>query len=158
MHADQRRPDDAPFILHPLEVAELLSSSGYGDDVVTAAVLHDVIENTSATMDDVRDRFGVAVARLVAAVAEDATIADYGARKAALREQVVAAGPEVHALYAADKVCKVRELRAQGTRDPLALEHYEDSLETLHAVASALPLVEKLAFELWALRTLPPDR
>src|SRR3954462_1081604 len=77
MHADQRRRDEAPFILHPLEVAELLSSSGYGDDVVTAAVLHDLVENTSATIDDVGDRFGDAVARLVAAVTEDPAIADY---------------------------------------------------------------------------------
>jgi (p)ppGpp synthase/HD superfamily hydrolase len=85
-----------------------------GDDVVTAGVLHDLVENTSATIDDVHDRFGDPVARLVAAVTEDATIADYGARKAALRAQIATAGSDVHAPYAADKVCKVRELRAQA--------------------------------------------
>jgi len=37
------------------------------------------------------------------------------------------------------------------------LQHYEDSLTTLREVASDLPMADQLAFELWALRTLPPD-
>jgi (p)ppGpp synthase/HD superfamily hydrolase len=152
LHAGQRRPDDVPFVMHPLEVAELLSSSGYGDDIVIAPVLHDIVEKAGATIADVRERFGDEVAGLVAAVTEDATIADYGARKAALRKQVASAGPDVHALYAADKVCKVRELRAQARRDPRSVEHYAESLEMLCEVTRDLPLVEKLAFELWALR------
>ena len=117
-------------------------------------MLHDLVENTSATIDDVRDRFGEPVARLVAAVTEDPAISDYSARKAALREQVKNAGPGAHALYAADKVCKVRELRAHADRDIRLLEHYAASLDTLQAIAPELPLVEKLAFELWALGAL----
>src|SRR5262249_17741621 len=122
MHADQRRHDHAPFVAHPFEVAELLSSSGYGEKVITAAVLHDIGENTRPPIPDVRDRFGDDVAGLVGAVTEDATIGDYGARKAALRRQVASAGADVHALYAADKVCKARELRAQTGHDPRSLE------------------------------------
>ena len=138
-HAAQTREvDNAPYILHPLEVAMLLRGRGY--DVVAAGALHDVIEKTSATFDDLDARFGGRVASLVAAVSDPPGIADYGARKAALREQVVHAGPEAQAIYAADKLAKARELRALASRlhvaltDPALqdrLEHYQTSLELL---------------------------
>src|SRR3712207_7550885 len=49
-HAYQRRAvDDAPFILHPLEVASLLSARGCDDAVVAAGLLHDVVEKTEVT-------------------------------------------------------------------------------------------------------------
>ena len=114
-HASQRRTfDNAPFIVHPLEVASMLSARGYEDDVVAAGLLHDVVEQADASLADVRERFGERVADLVAAVTEDDGIADYDARKAALRERMAAAGPQAHAIYAADKIAKVRELRAQS--------------------------------------------
>jgi (p)ppGpp synthase/HD superfamily hydrolase len=167
LHASQLRDvDRAPFILHPLEVAALLSSHEFDDEVVAAGLLHDVVEDTDTDLDEVRDRFGDRIADAVAAVTENPTIAGYGARKAALREQVGAAGPDAHAVYAADKVAKARELRAQAARtesyleDPALrrrLEHYEQSLATLRDVAGLPSLVEALAFELWALRLLPPS-
>ena len=166
LHASQRRDvDEAPYILHPLEVAALLSGRGFDDEVVEAGVLHDVVEDTQATIEDVRRRFGSRVATIVAAVTEDAAIIDFTQRKSALRRQMAVAGTDAHAVYAADKIAKVRELRAQAAIDPSSpasdaftsrLDHYEHSLETLHEVAPGLPIVEQLAFELWALRTLPP--
>ena len=119
----------------------------------------------SATLADVRERCGERVAAIVAAVTEDPAIADYAARKTALRAQLAAAGPDAHAVYTADKIAKVRELRAQtaGDRtwrdDPALgrrLEHYERSLELLREVAGELRMVDQLDFELWALRALPP--
>jgi (p)ppGpp synthase/HD superfamily hydrolase len=167
LHAAQRRDvDRAPFILHPLEVGALLSSRGFDDEVVAAGLLHDVLEDTDAGLDEVRRRFGDRIADAVAAVTEDPTIEDYRARKAALRDQVAAAGADAHAVYAADKVAKARELRAKAALtesfldDPdlrRRLEHYEQSLATLREVAGVPSLVEALAFELWALRHLPPS-
>jgi (p)ppGpp synthase/HD superfamily hydrolase len=164
MHGSQRRDvDQAPFILHPLEVAALLSGRALEDEVVAAGVLHDVVEKTDATVADVRERFGDRVAAMVAAVSEDEAIAGYEERKAALRRQVAEADASAHAVYAADKIAKARELRARATRDSLddddvvrRLEHYERSLEMLRRVARDLPMVDQLAFELWALRALPP--
>jgi (p)ppGpp synthase/HD superfamily hydrolase len=165
-HSGERRDVDlAPFILHPLEVAFLLSGRGYDDEVISAGLLHDVLERSGAVADDIRERFGDRVAAIVAAVSEDADIVDYGSRKAALRSQVAAAGDDAWAVYAADKVAKARELRAQAARAELSLadpalsrklEHYEASLEMLEQLAPAMPLVQQLAFELWALRNLPP--
>jgi (p)ppGpp synthase/HD superfamily hydrolase len=166
LHASQLRDvDHAPFILHPLEVAALLSSRGFEDEVVVAGLLHDVVEKSDANVADVRERFGERIAQAVAAVSEDPDIDDYAARKTALRDQVAAAGPDAQAVFVADKIAKVRELRAQAARaesaldDPALqrrLEHYEHSLQSLHEVAGGLS--HALAFELWALRTLPPAR
>jgi (p)ppGpp synthase/HD superfamily hydrolase len=167
-HAGQRRTSDfAPFILHPLEVAVLLRNRGYPDEVVAAGLLHDAIEDTDATEDELRGRFGARVAGLVSSLSDDAAIEDYAERKAGLRAQVEAAGPEAAAIYAADKVAKARELRATLTRTPedgesaairRRLEHYEESLAMLDRALPGHALVQQLRFELWALRTLPPSR
>jgi (p)ppGpp synthase/HD superfamily hydrolase len=166
MHADQRRDvDHAPFVVHPLEVAALLHGRGLDDEVVAAGVLHDVVEKTAATVDDVRARFGPRTAEIVAAVSEDPAIEGYTERKAALRAQAAAGGRDVLAVYAADKIAKARELRAQAAHDPALLddvrvrqklEHYELSLAMLRGTLEALQMVDQLAFELWALREFPP--
>ncbi|HEY3021844.1 MAG TPA: HD domain-containing protein [Solirubrobacteraceae bacterium] len=165
-HGLQRRESDAaPFLMHPLDVAALLASRGYGDEVVAAGVLHDILEKTDTPPEELRERFGARTAELVEAVSEDAQIEDYELRKAALRRQVATAGPDAQAIYAADKLAKTRELRALAAREHVALAdprlerrlvHYEQSLELLEAVAPELSLVDPLRFELWALRRLPP--
>jgi (p)ppGpp synthase/HD superfamily hydrolase len=160
MHAHQRRAvDQAPFVVHPLEVAALLSGRGFDDDVVCAGVLHDVVEKTDVAGDDIERRFGVRVAALVAALTENPSIRSDSARKADLRARVAAAGADACAIYAADKVCKVREMRAQpGPVDGEKLAHYQASLEMLREAVPELALVDQLGFELWALEALPPDR
>lgn len=165
-HAAQTREvDAAPFILHPLEVAMLLHGRGYDDEVVAAGALHDVVEKTTATVDDIAGRFGRRVAGLVAAVSDPPGLDDYGARKVALRDQVAGATPDAQAIYAADKLAKARELRALATRlhtsptDPALkerLEHYQSSLAMLDRALPGAPLVNQLRFELWAISQLPP--
>ena len=64
-HADQRRASDgALFIEHPLEVARLLRDVGCSDTVVAAGLLHDVVEDTPVSVDELRERFGADVAEL----------------------------------------------------------------------------------------------
>jgi (p)ppGpp synthase/HD superfamily hydrolase len=167
-HAGQTRDSDAaPFILHPLEVAVMLRNRGYDDAIVAAGLLHDTVEDSAATTDEIAERFGPRVGALVAACTDDASIAGYSERKAALRASVAEAGADVHAIYAADKVAKARELRAEiacgktDAGDPHArerMEHYEASLEMLERDTSDNPLVRQLRFELWALQHLPPQR
>jgi (p)ppGpp synthase/HD superfamily hydrolase len=166
-HEGQRRESDlAPFILHPLEVAVLLRNRGYEDEVIAAGLLHDAIEDTDATTEELREHFGARVCELVAALSDDESIEDYEDRKRALRDQVERAGPDAAAVYAADKVAKARELRATLTRDPNAgddehvqrrLRHYEASLGMLERTLEDHPLARQLKFELWALRNLPPS-
>jgi HD domain len=114
-HAGQRRKvDGAPFILHPREVASLLSASAAPDHLIAAGALHDVIEKTGVSAADLRERFGSRIATLVEAVSEDDRLTGYAERKAALRDQVARAGEEALTLFAADKISKVRELRIGG--------------------------------------------
>ena len=163
-HTGQRRSgDQAPFILHPLEVAHLLRGRDYPDEVVAAGVLHDVIEDAGVTREELTERFGARVAELVRAVSEPSPDGSYGERKARLREAVSQAQPDAVAIYAADKVAKLRELRMviATTRDYEPdleqLEHYWASLELLEERAPANPLVRQLRFELEALAVLPPE-
>jgi (p)ppGpp synthase/HD superfamily hydrolase len=165
LHRGQRRFDEAPFILHPLEVAALLHTTGYGEVVVTAGVLHDAVEDTDANVEAIAERFGTEVGALVAAMTEDPDIEPYQERKAALRRQIAEFGEQATAVYAADKVAKVRELRAQAGCDPdllrraeirPRLEHYDESLAMLEEATPDHALVQKLRFELEALRALPP--
>jgi (p)ppGpp synthase/HD superfamily hydrolase len=162
-HAGQRRAaDGALFMLHPLEVASLLERSSYPDHVVAAAVLHDVLEDTSTERSDLEARFGPEVADLVALVSDDPSIEDEERRKDEVRERVRRAGGYGPVVYAADKVSKVRELRTEMTlglppeQAERKLRRHRKSLEMLEQTIPGSRLLELLRFELEALETLPP--
>jgi (p)ppGpp synthase/HD superfamily hydrolase len=162
-HAGQRRlADDASFVLHPLEVASLLDRSNYPDFVVAAAVLHDVLEDTDAERSELDERFGKSVGDLVAAVSDDPSIEDEEERKDELRERIRQAGGYAAAVYAADKVSKVREVRtllARGTpRDEVQpkIDRHRRALDTLEETIPGSRLVRALRFEREVLDQLPP--
>jgi (p)ppGpp synthase/HD superfamily hydrolase len=151
--------EQAPFVQHSLEVAALLSGAGYPDEVVASGVLHDVLEDTDTHAIELEHRFGTTVAELVRAVTEDETIDDREARKSALRAQVARAPLEAAAVFAADKVSRVRRLRTQtGPSDPEArakLAHYRASLSMLEwRLGRRHRLVERLRLELEPLQGL----
>ena len=149
-HAGQTRASDgAPFIEHPVEVARLLREAGCSPAVIAAGLLHDIVENTAVTLEDIRSRFGTTVAALVAAVTDDPSVTSYHQRKRGLREQVRKAGGDAALLFAADKISKARELAAgDGPDRPQRLEHYRASLGMLQRLAPQHPLVRRLADEL----------
>ena len=163
LHAGQHREaDGADFVVHPMEVAALLERSHYPDHVVAAAVLHDVLENTSEDAADLEAQFGREVAQLVESVSDDASIADEEERKRELLERVRSRGGYSAAVYAADKVSKVREIRtalAAGVPwDHLEgkLRRHRESLDMLEATIPGSRLVELLRFEIEALAEMPP--
>jgi len=65
-HAGQLRKDGSIYILHPLEDAAIVGTLTQDEEVIAAAVLHDTIEDTSVTEDDILEQFGPEVAKLVA--------------------------------------------------------------------------------------------
>jgi len=70
-HKGQKRKDGGIYILHPLEVATIAGTMTNDIDVLSAAVLHDTVEDTSVTADDILNNFGERIARLVAHETED---------------------------------------------------------------------------------------
>ena len=154
-HAGQYREiDHAPFIDHAIEVAGLLRRDGQPDEVIAAGLLHDVLEKTTTTAAELHDRFGAQIARLVESVSDDPSLGDYKSRKRDLRDRVAHAGPGTRAVFAADKIAKVRELALLPTRqlnepkNRAKLAHYRASLETLRRVDGNIPLIHRLAAEL----------
>jgi (p)ppGpp synthase/HD superfamily hydrolase len=168
-HAGQRQDaDGSPYLEHVLAVAALLRDAGYPDDVVVAALLHDVLERSKITLFEIRARFGARVAHLVSAMTEPATIEPFAVRKAALRTQVMRAGRDAEAIFAADKLANARALRAaierdgeEAVRDRVGphfdqkLDHYEAALELLARRQPAPPFLESLREELRLLRREP---
>lgn len=64
-HAVQRRKSGEPYIIHPIGVASILAQLQMDDKTLAAAFLHDVVEDTDYTLDDIKERFGIVVANLV---------------------------------------------------------------------------------------------
>jgi (p)ppGpp synthase/HD superfamily hydrolase len=64
-HGQTRKGSDTPYFEHAAAVALILDRAGFDEDVVIAGLLHDVVEDTAATVDDVAARFGAAVAAIV---------------------------------------------------------------------------------------------
>jgi (p)ppGpp synthase/HD superfamily hydrolase len=164
-HADQRRRgSDGPYVVHPLSVAARLSAEGLDEEAVAAGILHDVVEDSDASLSEIVERFGRRVGDLVAALTEDPSIEDWDERKRALREQVAAAEPSAAAIYAADKLSNVRDTRVlyakvgerAGERFEVPLDKrvgaWCDDLEMVSKVAPTPGLVADLRDELDALR------
>ena len=111
-HRGQLRKDDgSPYITHPIAVADLLDDAGFDDDVIAAALLHDVVEDTDMALGEIAERFCERVAELVEALSEDDGISDFEERKREHREQVAEAGRDAIAIYIADKLSNLRDMR-----------------------------------------------
>lgn len=161
-HAGQLRrgSDGRPYIEHPLAVAELLVGHRHGDEVLAAALLHDVVEKSDMEAAEVRERFGDRVADLVEALTEDETIEDYEERKDEHRWRVAKAGPDAMAIFAADKLTNVAMLREayalieESVSDELAVSLdlkiyiWELDLEMLFEEAAEMPLTDEFADEM----------
>ncbi len=111
-HEGQQRKDNgAPYMTHPLRVAQLVEEAGFDEEVVAAALLHDVVEDSEIDLSEIASQFGSRVAQIVSALTEDESIDDYEQRKAEHRDRVEAAGPEAVAVYTADKLSNLRDMR-----------------------------------------------
>lgn len=67
-HKNQKRKDGSSYIIHPLAVAEIVAEIGLDTDAILGALLHDCIEDTDASFDEIADQFGPTVAELVEGV------------------------------------------------------------------------------------------
>ena len=165
-HAGQVRNGSGgmPYIDHPVAVAELLDEHGFGEEVLAAALLHDVVEDSEISIEEVRERFGEPVARLVGALTDDEAIEPYERRKEEHRRRVAEAGPNAMAIYAADKLTNVRTLRRAYAADGEAvggefkapldvkIDVWEADLGLLRDAVPDLPFLDELEAALKGLR------
>jgi (p)ppGpp synthase/HD superfamily hydrolase len=164
-HAGHVRNGSAglPYIDHPLAVAELLAEHGFPDDVLAAALLHDVVEDSELELEQVRERFGAPVGRLVEVLTDSSSTEPYAKRKEEHRRGVERAGRDAHAIYAADKLTNIRMLRdlyelkgeraGEELKAPLdeKVEVWRQDLEMLQRTAADVPFLDSFAEELAAL-------
>jgi hypothetical protein len=100
-----------PYMIHPIRVGWILERHGYDDELVAAGLLHDTIEDTEVTREQIAERFGDRVAGLVEAVSEADRTLVWGERKGATIAKVAEAEADVLPLLAADKLDNVRSIR-----------------------------------------------
>lgn len=115
-HAGQyRKGTGRPYILHPLETMSIVLRHSDNEDVLAAAVLHDTVEDTSATIARIEKEFGPRVAELVASVTEDKkrklpADATWKARKFEMLYRLNQADDHTKLIFLADQLSNLREL------------------------------------------------
>ena len=121
-HAGQyRKGTRIPFIFHPLGVARILIECDAAEELVIAAVLHDVVEDTKVTLPELRERFGAEVERLVRAVSEPNRSDPWENRKQDTLDFLESAPEEVLLLEAADKLDNIRGIHEDFLREGATL-------------------------------------
>lgn len=119
-HRDQRRKgvEASPYINHPIQVAEVLATFGQVDDLttLTAAVLHDTIEDTDTTESDLEELFGEDVAKVVSEVTDDKSLPKHE-RKRLQVEHTPHLSDRAKKIKIADKTCNVRDIGSKPPAD-----------------------------------------
>ncbi|HKZ12887.1 MAG TPA: HD domain-containing protein [Solirubrobacterales bacterium] len=131
-HAGQIRNGSGglPYLEHPRMVAATLAARGYGEETLAAALLHDVVEDSDTTVDDLRAEFGDEIAALVAALSDDESIDSYRDRKDEHRGRVADVDGDALAIYAADKLTNMTTLHAAIEAEGMRVaEEYEVPIE-----------------------------
>jgi (p)ppGpp synthase/HD superfamily hydrolase len=171
VHLGQHRKQTGEqFVEHPIAVANLLLESGYDGPMIAAAYLHDVVEKTDVELDEIRERFGPEVARLVDQLSEDPALDGYGERKRALRRRILDSGGDSVVIYAADRVANMRDWlkvtpedrpacgERLGTTLPERLELWQEDVEELHEIDAETPFLAEMRNDLATLREQAPQR
>jgi len=119
-HRNQRRKDaeSTPYINHPIEVADLLWRIGNVRDVgvIVAALLHDIIEDTKTTPDEIESQLGEAVLSLVLEVTDDKRLPKLE-RKRLQIEHAPRLSEAAKQIKLADKICNVRDVTDSPPKD-----------------------------------------
>ncbi len=127
MHGTQMRKSGDPYITHPLAVTTILADIGMTEPTLVAALLHDTVEDTSYTLEQVRADFGEEVAQLVDGVTKLDKV-KYGdsAQAETIRKMIVAMSRDIRVLVIklADRLHNMRTLRyvRQETQERVARE------------------------------------
>ena len=155
-HRDQRRKDlqASPYINHPIALATILWREGkvHEPAVISAALLHDTIEDTETTAEELRKRFGAKVARIVAEVTDDKSLPK-AERKRLQVEHAPHISREAQLVKLADKICNLRDMAASPpkTWPKSRVRDYFDWAKTVvDALRGVHPRLERIFDEAYA--------
>jgi GTP pyrophosphokinase len=120
-HADQRRKSGEDFITHPVGVAKICAGMRLDTETIVAALLHDTVEDTTASLDEVRERFGDEVANLVDGVTKLTGITFQSRDEAQAenyRKMMVAMASDIRVILnkLADRLHTIRTIGAMPTQ------------------------------------------
>lgn len=141
MHSGQKRWTNEEYYIHPLSVAKIIISLGLDSQAIAATLLHDVVEDTDATLDDIKRLFGDEVALLVDGVTKIGRISINSKEQEqaeSLRKMLIAMGKDIRVIIIklADRLHNMRTLDAIPEQ-----KQREKSLETLEIYA---PIAHRL--------------
>ena len=117
-HAVQKRKDGSPYIIHPLAVAQIVTEMGLDQDAILGALLHDCIEDTDASHEEIERLFGTTVAELVEGVTK-LTRANFSSTEQAqmenLRKMFMAMSKDIRVVLIkiADRLHNMRTMQYQ---------------------------------------------
>ena len=141
-HKDQRRRSGEPYINHPVEVGLILAQDLHMDaDTICAALLHDTVEDTSVSLDDLTDRFGSTVAELVDGVTKltNIQVSNMDEKQALnLRKMVLAMSKDIRVVII--KICD----RLHNMRTLAALPPHKRVFKSRETMDVYAPLADRL--------------
>ncbi len=115
-----RKGSSVPYIVHPLDVLSILLKNGASEDLAIAGVLHDVLEDTPRSKDEIRKNFGESISSLVEGASENEKLVKgvsneekkktWKLRKSERIDKVKNSGRELRLLLCADKLANIRDL------------------------------------------------
>lgn len=155
-----RKGTNIPYVTHPVAVSMLLVEDRQPVPVVAAGLLHDLLEDTLTTVDEIEQRFGQEVARLVQAVSEPGKHHSWEERKRMTIQKVHTLQYDEVALLAADKLHNLRSIRLDIEREgkqvwgrfkrPLRDQswYYHELLHALKPFTQTTSLIEAFEIEL----------
>lgn len=143
-HMQQLRKDGSPYVTHPLAVADLVADLGLDTDSIIAALLHDCIEDTGATHEEIAKMFGTTVAELVEGVTK-LTRVQYTSKEEEqmenLRKMLIAMAKDIRVILikVCDRLHNMRTMNYQSLH-----KQKEKALETMEIYA---PLAHRLGMQ-----------
>ena len=160
-HKRQKRKDGSPYIIHPLAVAEVVTEMGLDQDAVLGALLHDCIEDTDASHEEIEKIFGTTVAELVEGVTK-LTRADFSSSEQAqmenLRKMFMAMSKDIRVVLIkiADRLHNMRTMQYQTPEKQV--KKCKETMDIYAPLAHRLGM-QKIKWELedTSLRYLAPD-
>ena len=111
----ERRGKGYPYIVHPMEAVEIVATMTKDQELLAAAILHDTVEDTNVTVDQIRDEFGDRVADLVASESDEMPVGvpeedSWHARKQAAIDRLSKASREAKIVAMGDKLSNMRAI------------------------------------------------